>query len=112
MLTQLATQPIDYAQEVAKLVANMPTTQAAQVYDFVCFLQTRPVHTSIINDDDDDWLNDSEEQMQAEDALWEATYKRHHNKFDALAEAALAEIEAGTTQPTGTGLVSMTNMIG
>ena len=99
MPTQLATLPLDYAQEVAKLVAKMPTTQAAQVYDFVCFLQTRPVHTVFVDHDDDDWLNDTEEQMQAEDALWEAAYSRHHDHFDALAKAALAEIEAGTTQP-------------
>ena len=103
MQTQLATQPIDYSQEVAKLVAKMPTSQAAQVYDFVCFLQTRPVHTAFVehqhDDDDDDWLNDTEEQMQAEEALWDAAYTRHHNQFDALAEAALAEISAGTTQP-------------
>lgn len=104
MQTQFATQPIDYAQEVAKLVTKMPTSQAAQVYDFVCFLQTRPVHTPFVehehddDDDDDDWLNDTEEQMQAEDALWEAAYTRHHHQFDALAEAALAEISAGTTQ--------------
>jgi len=125
MQTQLATQPIDYTQEVAKLVAKMPTSQAAQVYDFVCFLQTRPVHTPFVDhehdDDDDDWLNDSEEQMQAEDALWEAAYSRHHDQFEALAEAALAEIEAGTTTElwasckaipyTGTGLVSTINII-
>ena len=102
MQTQFATQSIDYSQEVAKLVAKMPTSQAAQVYDFACFLQTRPVHTALArveHDDDDDWLNDTEEQMQAEDALWDAAYSRHHNQFDALAEAALAEISAGTTQP-------------
>ena len=103
MQIQLETKPIDYTKEIAKLVAKMPTTQAAQVYDFVCFLQTRLVHTPAVghvdDDDDDDWLNDSEEQMQAEDALWEAAYSRHHDQFEALAEAALAEIEAGRTQP-------------
>ncbi len=48
---------------------------------------------------DDDWLNDTEEQMQAEDALWDAAYARHRDKFDALGQAAQAEIEAGATRP-------------
>ncbi len=46
-----------------------------------------------------DWLDDSEEQMQAEDALWDASRKRHSDRFSAVAAAALAEIGAGATQP-------------
>jgi len=94
MQTQTATQSVDYARVVAELVAAMSIERAAQVYDFVCFLQTRPVDRG-----DDDWLNDTEEQMQAEDALWDAAYARHGDKFDALAKAAQAEIDAGETQP-------------
>ena len=49
--------------------------------------------------EDDDWLEDSEEQLQAEDAQWEATYARHRNQFHVLAEEARAEIAAGVTRP-------------
>jgi len=49
--------------------------------------------------DDETWLNDSEAEMQAEDARWEATYARHPDQFAALAAAARAEIARGTTQP-------------
>ena len=90
---------MDYAQAIADLVATMPIERAAQVYDFARFLQAQSVHTPLVGRDDDDWLNGSEEQMQAEDALWDAAYARHRNKFAALAEAARTEIEAGTTQP-------------
>ena len=48
---------------------------------------------------DDDWLNDTEEQMQAEDALWDATVARQAEKFAALRKAAYVEIKAGATQP-------------
>jgi len=100
MQTQITTRSIDYARTIAELVAKMPVERAAQVYDFACFLQTRPVHTRLVDRGDaDDWLNDTEEQMQAEDTLWDATYARHRDEFAALAEAARAEIEAGTTQP-------------
>ncbi len=47
----------------------------------------------------DDWLNDSEEQLQAEDALWDVAYARHGDKFAALAQAARDEIAAGATRP-------------
>jgi hypothetical protein len=93
MQTQTVTQSIDYARAIAELVAEMSVARAAQVYDFACFLQTRSGR------DDDDWLNDSEEQMQAEDVLWDAASARHSDKFAALAQAARAEIEAGTTRP-------------
>ncbi len=99
MPKQITHQPTDYAQLIAKLVTKMPVEQAAQVYDFVRFLRSQPVFTPSVIEDDDDWLNDSEEQMQAEDALWDATYSRHRDKFEALAEAARAEIAADTTKP-------------
>jgi flagellum-specific peptidoglycan hydrolase FlgJ len=93
MQTQVATRSTDYAQAIAELVAGMSVQRAAQVYDFACFLQTRPER------DDDDWLNDSEQQMQAEDALWDEANARHSDKFAALAQAAREEIAAGATQP-------------
>lgn len=99
MQTQTPPQPMDYAKAIAKLVSKMPVEYAAQVYNFVRFLETQPLHTSPIDTSDDDWLNDSEEQMQAEDAKWDATYARHHDKFTALIEAAYAEIAADSTQP-------------
>lgn len=99
MPKQITHQPADYAQAIAKLVAKMTVEQAAQVYDFVRFLRSQPAHTPPVIEDDDDWLNDSEEQMQAEDALWDATYSRHQDKFKALAEAARDEMAADTTQP-------------
>jgi hypothetical protein len=53
----------------------------------------------LVDHDEDAWLNDTEEQMQAEDTLWESAFARHRDKFAALAEAARAEVEASTTQP-------------
>jgi hypothetical protein len=99
MHRQAATQSSKYVRAIAELVAKMSVERAAQVYDFACFLQTRPMHTELGDRDDDDWLNDTEEQMQAEDALWDAAYARNRDEFVALAEAARAEIEAGMTQP-------------
>jgi|SRR4051794_23370986 hypothetical protein len=98
MQTERQPQPIDYANAVAVLVAKLPLERAAQVYDFVRFLQSQSTDPSTPLKEED-WLNDTEDQMQAEDALWEAMKARDRDKFSALARAALAEIEADTTQP-------------
>jgi len=87
----------DYARAVAELVEKMPVERAAQVYDFARFVRLEAHGISV--GEDDDWLEDSEEQMQAEDALWETTYAQHRDQFHVLAEEARAEIAAGTTQP-------------
>ena len=78
---------------------EMPVEQAVQVYNFVRFLRSQPKQVPLVADEDEDWLSDSEEQMQAEDALWEATQDCHRDKFEALVEAARAEIAADATQP-------------
>ena len=98
MQAQMPPQSGDYARVIAAIVARMPIERAAQVYDFVRFLQEQPASTLLIEAGDDDWLNDDESRMAAEDEQWEATYERHHEKFAALAEAARAEIAANTTQ--------------
>jgi len=62
-------------------------------------VKSHPLEPTSALGQDDNWLNDTEEQLQAEDALWEATYARHRDQFAALAEATQAEIAAGVTQP-------------
>ncbi len=99
MQTEATARSIDYAQSVAELVARMPVEHAAQVYDFASFLLVRPVRVKLTELDNDDWLNDTEEQMQAEDDLWDAAYVRQNEKFVALRETAHTEIKAGATQP-------------
>ena len=84
-------QPKDYAQAVATLVAEMPVERAAQVYDFVRFLQNQPSYL-LLDTAEDDWLNDSEEQMAAEDALWDTARVRHQDNPSAVTEAVRKEI--------------------
>ena len=87
-------------ENVATELTTMSEEQVSQVYDFVLFLKQRHgVANGQAIDDDEAWLYDDEETMQAEDALWEQTLARHRKKFDKLREAARAEIEAGETEP-------------
>lgn len=48
-------------------------------------------------EEDDDWLNDPEEQLQAEDDHWDAFYEQRTSQFLQLREQAQREISAGKT---------------
>ncbi|MBX7237323.1 MAG: hypothetical protein K1X65_23275 [Caldilineales bacterium] len=87
-----------FYQTQSAATKSVPIERAAQVYDFARFLQTQapPVENVAV---DLAWLDDSEEEMQAEDVKWEGFYRQHRERFMALREAALDEISAGTAQP-------------
>ncbi|MCX7708134.1 MAG: DUF2281 domain-containing protein [Anaerolineae bacterium] len=87
----------DYARAIAELVATLPPERAAQVYDFARFLQSQAVQSNPA--EEDDWLNDTEAELQAEDARWQAFYERNQAEFLRLRERALGEVAAGETEP-------------
>jgi len=89
----------DYARAVAGLVATLPVERAAQVYDFVRFLQAQSATSQPMPAEEDAWLNDSEAAMQAEDAGWQAACDRHRPELLRLRERAIREIASGATQP-------------
>lgn len=88
-----------YAEAVAEVVAVLPPARAAQVYDFARFLQEQPNASPVAPGNDDDWLSDSEEQLQAEDAQWAAFYEQRGAQFSQLRERARHEIASGETPP-------------
>ncbi len=87
-------------EEVIELVRQLPGEKLAVVYDFIAFIQARVKVAA----EEDDWLSDNEEAMAAEDARWEQArapsfVAESQAAYSALRAAALAEIEAGSTQP-------------
>lgn len=99
MLTYTKSGSRDYARAIATLVATLPPERAAQAYDFVRFLQTQSATSQPMSTQEDDWLNDSEAEMQAEDVQWQATYDEHRAGFLRLREQAVHEVASGETQP-------------
>lgn len=82
-------------EDVIELVKRLPGDKLAVAYDFLAFVQARA---------GGDWLNDDEDAMAAEDALWEQArapsfVAESQAAYSPLRAAALAEIEAGETQP-------------
>ncbi len=98
MERKLASQA-DYMREIANIIAKLPVERAAEVYDFARFLLTPPPPAELPMADEDDWLNDSPEQIAKEDAIWDAAYARNRDIFRALAADAVAEDAAGETLP-------------
>ena len=84
-----------YERKLIGIVRRLPPERISEVIDFAQFLESQVVKVQ----DEDDWLNDSEEQMQTEDALWDAARARDRGKSATLAETARAEIAAGATEP-------------
>jgi len=88
----------DYMREIAKIIAKLPVERAAEVYDFARFLLSpRPIETPLL--DEDDWLNDSPEQIAKEDAVWNESFARNPEPLQRMASEAIAEYEAGQTSP-------------
>lgn len=90
----------DYAKAITSLVTAMPVEHAAEVYDFARFLRSRAASLTSRDLEDEDWLNDSEEEMQTEEALWETAFDRRRDTFAALADAARVEIAESTRNMT------------
>ena len=99
MSTRETYRPKDYARATADIIVLLPQERAMEVYDFARFLQTQESRPPKPQENIDEWLNDTEEQMAAEDAAWEATYRHHQDEFLALRETAQAEIDAHKTRP-------------
>ena len=100
MTTKRRDESVDYTQEIARIVDGLPLHEVAQVYDFVVSLQAKSEQdTSFVEEDDEDWLHDSEEDMLAEDTLWDEMFARNSAVFEALEKATDIEIEKGLTQP-------------
>lgn len=87
-------------EKVIELIRQLPPEKLADVYDFAEFIKARPLTVA----EGDEWLYDSEEELQAEDALWQKSrapsfVAESLAECGALRDEALAEIEAGTTKP-------------
>lgn len=98
---QTIQHPIDYENAIAGLIRQLPTERAAQLYDFARFLvdDIEPIEqlTSGKHAEAEDLISD--EELAAEDALWEASLARHADQFAALKAQAKADVKAHRTVP-------------
>lgn len=83
-------QPIDYEDAIVTVVRALPTERAAQLYDFARFLleETKTIKEAL-----------SDEDLEAEDAVWDSTMRRHADRFANLKAQAKADVKSGRTEP-------------
>jgi hypothetical protein len=65
--------------------------RAAEVLDFARWLQTQPVPDEPGNE------VVTEQELEAEESAWEASYLANRDAFRAMAREALSELDAGET---------------
>lgn len=96
---QTIQHPIDYEGAIATLVRELPAERAAQLYDFARFLleESRIGAEPVVLEAEDDGI--SEEELAAEDTLWEKSMARHADRFAALKAQAKTDVKAQKAVP-------------
>ena len=85
-------------EEILALIASMNNKQLSLWYDIGRTIQARLASATPNQNVDDDWLNDTEEQIAAEDKLWDATTAQFADKLEKIAAHINANIRLGHTQ--------------
>lgn len=98
---QTIEHPINYENAITELVRQLPDDRAAQLYDFARFLLAEVGDKGEFTEEADENLDDlpGDEELAAEDALWEADMARHADRFAALKAQAKADVRAKRTEP-------------
>ena len=98
MEMQATLQIKEYEQKLVGIVRRLPPGRVSQVIDFAQFLEFQMTRTY-----DDDLLDrdESEEEIAAENARWDALLARDESQrlLEKMADEALADIQAGHARP-------------
>lgn len=81
-----------YEQELLHIVHNLPVERMAQIVDFARYIRTQAKSEFLSLDDE------SEEDILADEAVWDAQFSATQDGLAQMAERARAEIQAGRTQ--------------
>ena len=92
MAVSAAKPTTSYEKELLHLVHNLPVERMAQIIDFARYIRTQA-------DDEFLSLNDeSEEDILADEAVWDAQFAATQEGLSRMAGRVRAEIQAGRTQ--------------
>ena len=90
----MPTKPISY-QQVVDVVMTLPADRLASVYDFACFIQSRPMELP----PEGDIFGETEDEIRADSEQWEQQFATSRQQLRAMAHEAAAEFRAGRTMP-------------
>lgn len=72
-------------------VRGLPSQRVVQVLDFARWLHTQSISDEFLDEEV------TEAELEAEEAVWQATYEANKEGFRAMARQALRELDAGET---------------
>ena len=94
MKVKTASQPSAYEQALISIVRTLPVERIVQVLDYARYIQSQTVEDFGFLDDDE-----TEEEILADEALWDAQFAATQDDLKKMADKVRAEIRAGRTMP-------------
>ena len=93
----MQTQISPTREDILAIVATMTREQLALLYEVATAIRQRAIAPAV--DDVPDFLQATEEELAAEDALWATMTAKHADKLAKISERITNEIEADETLP-------------
>ena len=81
-----------YEQELLHIIHTLPVERIAQIVDFARYIQSQTTEDFIRVDDE------SEEDILADEAQWDAQFAATQDGLKRMAESVRSEIQAGRAQ--------------
>ena len=94
MSMQATLQLAGYEETLNSIMRTLPVERVAEVMDFAQFVQSRTRADSDALDADE-----TEEEIRADNARWDATFAASQDALARLARETLAQVHAGRTTP-------------
>ena len=94
MKVKTASQPSAYEQALISIVRTLPVERIVQILDYARYIQSQTVEDFGFLDDDE-----TEEEILADEALWDAQFAATQDGLKKMADKVRAEIRAGRTMP-------------
>jgi len=94
MKGKTALQPSAYEQALINIVRTLPVERIVQILDYARYIQSQTIKDFDILDDDE-----SEEEILADEARWDAQFAATQDSLKKMADKVRAEIHAGRTMP-------------
>jgi hypothetical protein len=94
MKVKTASKPSAYEQALISIVRTLPVERIVQILDYARYIQSQTVEDFGFLDDDE-----TEEEILADEALWDAQFAATQDDLKKMADKVRAEIRAGRTMP-------------
>lgn len=82
-----------YEQTLVSILRTLPVERIAQVLDYARYIQVQTLEDFDLLDDDE-----TEEEILADEALWDEQFAATQDQLEILADKLRTEIRAGRTQ--------------